>query len=111
MIDARLHPADVIAHDEEDIWFLSLLLRRGGNAGHRCGGTQHDESAPDCSELAHGCFPRCRLLKHWAAACAQLHPSTVFAFRSMQDRVSGNRSDVLRTRNWPKRLKCAMHLR
>ena len=25
MIDARLHPADVVAHDEEDVWFLLLL--------------------------------------------------------------------------------------
>ena len=25
MINARLHPADVITHDEEDIWFLRLL--------------------------------------------------------------------------------------
>jgi hypothetical protein len=46
-----------------------------------------------------------------AAACAQLHPPTVFAFRSMQDRVSGNRSDALRTGNWPKHLRCAMRLR
>ena len=29
MIDARLHPADVITHDEEDIG-LGLLLRRWG---------------------------------------------------------------------------------
>ena len=53
MIDARLHPADVIAHDEEDVWFLPLLLCGGGNAGYRGGGTQHDKSAPDCSEPAH----------------------------------------------------------
>ena len=29
MVDARLHPADIIAHDEEDVWFL-LLLRLCG---------------------------------------------------------------------------------
>src|SRR4029453_11367299 len=26
MIAARLHPADIIAHDEQDIWFLVLRL-------------------------------------------------------------------------------------
>ena len=29
MIDPRLHPADVIAHDEEDVGFLCLLPCRG----------------------------------------------------------------------------------
>ena len=29
VIDARLHPADVITHDEEDVGFLCLLPRRG----------------------------------------------------------------------------------
>ena len=26
VVDARLHPADVIAHDEEDVWLLSWSL-------------------------------------------------------------------------------------
>jgi hypothetical protein len=26
VVDARLHNADVITHDEEDVWFLLLLL-------------------------------------------------------------------------------------
>src|SRR6478609_5998121 len=26
VIDARLHPADVVAHDEEDVWLLSRSL-------------------------------------------------------------------------------------
>src|SRR4029078_11258430 len=25
VVDARLHPADVVTHDEEDVWFLLLL--------------------------------------------------------------------------------------
>ena len=25
VIDARLHVADIVAHDEEDVWFLLLL--------------------------------------------------------------------------------------
>ena len=33
MIDARLHPADIIAHDEQDIWFLVLRL---GWRNHAC---------------------------------------------------------------------------
>ena len=39
MVDARLHPADVVAHDEEDVGLLRLLrgcghaqCRRGGEA-------------------------------------------------------------------------------
>ena len=28
MVDARLHPADIIAHDEEDVWFLTAALVR-----------------------------------------------------------------------------------
>ena len=26
VVDARLHPADVVAHDEEDVWLLSRSL-------------------------------------------------------------------------------------
>src|SRR5262249_59279540 len=35
MVDARLHPADVIAHDEEDVGLLLLLggCRRGRHRG------------------------------------------------------------------------------
>src|SRR3954447_24312328 len=29
MIDARLHPADVVTHDEKDVGFASLSLRNG----------------------------------------------------------------------------------
>ena len=36
VVDARLHPADVVAHDEQDVRLL--LLRRGGrHPGHGCG--------------------------------------------------------------------------
>ena len=36
VINARLHPSDVIAHDEEDIWFLLwLLCARRGASPHR----------------------------------------------------------------------------
>ena len=42
MVDARLHPADVVSHDEQDVGLVRLCLRRcrarrderGG--GHRC---------------------------------------------------------------------------
>src|SRR4030095_16410982 len=33
MIAARLHPADIIAHDEQDVWFLVLRLGRSDRAG------------------------------------------------------------------------------
>src|ERR1041385_7851375 len=32
MIAARLHPADIIAHDEQDVWFLVLCLTRRNRA-------------------------------------------------------------------------------
>ena len=38
VIDARLHPSDVVAHDENDIGFLGRLLcrrRRAGRSGQR----------------------------------------------------------------------------
>src|SRR5215467_12159829 len=44
MIDARLHPADVIAHDEKDVGFL-WLLRGCRSACHRNSG-KHCQ--PDC---------------------------------------------------------------
>ena len=31
MIDARLHPADVVRHDEDDVWFRVLRLGRNGS--------------------------------------------------------------------------------
>ena len=40
MIDARLHPADVIAHDEEDI----RLLRRSRVVAHWPGRTAHTDT-------------------------------------------------------------------
>ena len=79
MIDARLHPADVVAHDEENVGFLSLL-GGGGNACHRRGGTQHGKSAPDCSEHAHGCFPQCRLPKPGPQPSPNSTHQSCFAF-------------------------------
>jgi hypothetical protein len=37
MIDARLHPADIITHDEEDVGFL-LLLRSCRHTRHHHSG-------------------------------------------------------------------------
>ncbi len=37
VIDARLHPADVITHDEEDVGFLCLLPGRGWRGLRVCG--------------------------------------------------------------------------
>ena len=30
MVDARLHPADVVAHDEEDVWLLAGVCAAAG---------------------------------------------------------------------------------
>ena len=38
MIDARLHPADIITHDEQDIWFLVCRLGRSDRAKKRSRG-------------------------------------------------------------------------
>src|SRR5947208_11485282 len=38
VITARLHPADIIAHDEQDIWFLVLRLGWDDRAEKRSGG-------------------------------------------------------------------------
>ena len=38
VVDARLHPADIIAHDEDDVWLRLRLLRGYGCARHRDGG-------------------------------------------------------------------------
>src|SRR6478735_5943693 len=35
VVDARLHDADVIAHDEQDVWFLVLRLAGSGRAEKR----------------------------------------------------------------------------
>src|SRR5215475_1776332 len=46
VINARLHPADIIAHDEEDVWFLLLLLLlllRGCRYARRCHGNERRE--------------------------------------------------------------------
>ena len=32
VVDARLHPADVIAHDKKNVWFLVRCLRRSADA-------------------------------------------------------------------------------
>src|SRR5215831_3056983 len=54
VIDARLHPADVIAHDEEDVWLLSrglcVSLCRPKPSPQRAGCNQH--SAAQLAEFA-----------------------------------------------------------
>src|SRR5215472_6802141 len=54
VIDARLHPADVIAHDEQDVWLLSrslcVSLCRPKPSPQRAGCNQH--SAAQLAEFA-----------------------------------------------------------
>ena len=45
VVDARLHPADVVAHDEEDVGLL-LLLRGRRHARRRHGGEQRQQAEP-----------------------------------------------------------------
>ena len=46
MVDAGLHPADVVAHDEEDIGFL-WLLRGRWDARRHYRGDQSQQTEPD----------------------------------------------------------------
>src|SRR4029077_565540 len=38
MVDARLHPAYIIAHDEQDVWFFILCLASSDRAKKRSRG-------------------------------------------------------------------------
>ena len=115
MVDARLHPADIVAHDEDDVGFLSLL-GEGRIACHRCDGAQNDKSAPDYSEHAHGCFPHVRCRKFpLPKPGPQPSPNTNHrpnpCFLPLHDHASGIRSDVPRAGTSPKHAGCAMRFR
>jgi hypothetical protein len=45
MVNARLHPTDVVAHDEEDVGLL-LLLRGCWHNHHRTNGDECEQSEP-----------------------------------------------------------------
>jgi hypothetical protein len=51
MVDARLHPADVVTHDEEDVGLLLLRGRR--QARHRYCGDRGQQAEPDVSDYTH----------------------------------------------------------
>jgi hypothetical protein len=46
MVDAWLHPADVIAHDEEDVWLLLWLLGGYWCARDYCGSGYRKQTEP-----------------------------------------------------------------
>ena len=48
VVDARLHPADVVAHDEKDVGLL-WLLRGCRDARHRYGGDPRKQTEPQLS--------------------------------------------------------------
>src|SRR5262252_7237590 len=50
MIDARLHPADVVAHDEQDV---GLLLRGGGAGAQSQACDQRDQGGDGFSNMSH----------------------------------------------------------
>jgi len=47
MVDARLHPADVISHDEQDVWFLVLRPDWNDRAEKRSRGYQQRQAVMD----------------------------------------------------------------
>jgi hypothetical protein len=58
MVDARLHRADIITHDEEDVGFLlGLCLRKTWHARHHHGGEQSEQAGPALSGHIHGSTP------------------------------------------------------
>src|SRR5262245_27312897 len=57
MVDTRLHPADVVAHDEQDVGLL-LLLRGRRHACHCHSGEKGQQPAPDVSGNTHGSLIR-----------------------------------------------------
>ena len=56
VVDAWLHPADIVAHDEEDVGLL-LLLRSRRDARHHCGDDRSQQTEPDRSGHAHALSP------------------------------------------------------
>ena len=56
VINARLHPSDVIAHDEEDIWFLRLLCA-SRCARDYCGSSYRKQTEPQSSSGVHAKSP------------------------------------------------------
>src|SRR5215813_11119185 len=58
VVDARLHPADVVAHDEEDVGLclllLLLLLRGRRHARHHTDGDECKQSGAKLSHDFHG---------------------------------------------------------
>jgi hypothetical protein len=55
MVDARLHPADVVAHDEKDVGFL--LLRRGRPCDQRQHRNQRNQNRKNSRCAFHFLFP------------------------------------------------------
>src|SRR4029077_15674996 len=54
VIDARLHPTDVVAHDEQDIGLLLRLLCRCWHARHRDGDKRQGRGDKEIARDAHG---------------------------------------------------------
>jgi hypothetical protein len=47
MIATRLHYADIIAHDEQDVWFLIMRLGRSNHAQERSYGHKQRQAVMD----------------------------------------------------------------
>src|SRR5262249_31487182 len=56
VVDAWLHPADVVAHDEQDVGLLLLLRRRRRGCGDR-GRDHRERTEPEALGDAHGLSP------------------------------------------------------
>src|SRR5262249_6752888 len=94
VVDARLHPADVVAHDEEDVGLLLLLLlllRGRRQACHRHGREQCEQTEADFPRHAHGFSSTLCAARIGPAAgarrksCSTLAPTS----RAIRGRVKG----------------------
>src|SRR5262249_52070663 len=65
VIDARLHPPDVVAHDEENVWFLRLLRHCWAARRHRCG-EHSNKTEPGFSTSGH--IRGLLVLRYWNCA-------------------------------------------
>src|SRR5215467_11466228 len=72
VVDARLHPADIIAHDEEDVGLLLLLRSRW--YAHRCyQSDQRERAEPGVSGDVHDLLPG--FTRYAPAGCVNAVPA------------------------------------
>src|SRR5262249_11257201 len=89
MVDARLHPADVVAHDEEDVGLcLLLLLLRGRRQTRRQ--TDGDECNQSGPKLAHEFHGRPPYLPAWYGKSDRTTPHGIALLQTRAVFTAGN---------------------